>query len=103
MKNGTNKAKTTLMKHMSVLICTAVAALGVLALSAVEPVKAPLKPKPYPLKKCIVTDEALDKDAHSFIYQGQELKTCCKGCKDDFDAEPAKYLKKLPKADPKAK
>lgn len=83
-------------KKMTILIYSVVAAFGVVALSADEPVKSPLKPKPYPLKKCIVTDEALDKDAHSFIYKGQELKTCCKGCKDDFDAEPAKYLKKLP-------
>ncbi len=59
-----------------------------------------LKPKVYPLQTCIVTDEKLDKDAHVFVYMGQELKTCCKGCKDDFDADPKKFLKKL---EPKAK
>ena len=51
--------------------------------------------KPYPLKTCMVTDEELDKDAYVFIHQGQEIKLCCKPCKEDFDKEPAKYLKKL--------
>jgi YHS domain-containing protein len=53
--------------------------------------------KAYPLTTCIVSDEKLDKDATTFVYQGQELKTCCEGCKEDFDKEPAKYLKKLAK------
>ena len=51
--------------------------------------------KAYPLKTCIVTDEALDKDATVFVHNGQEIKICCDGCKEDFDKEPAKYLKKL--------
>ena len=51
--------------------------------------------KSYPLKTCAVTDEALDKDAHSFVHNGQEIKACCEGCRDDFNKEPAKYLKKL--------
>lgn len=51
--------------------------------------------KPYPLTTCIVTDEKLDKDAVAFVHNGQELKICCEGCKEDFDKEPAKYLKKL--------
>jgi hypothetical protein len=51
--------------------------------------------KPYPLKTCMVTDEDLDKDAYVFVYQGQEIKLCCKPCREDFDKEPAKYLKKL--------
>ena len=53
--------------------------------------------KAYPLTTCIVTDEKLDKDATTFVYQGQEVKLCCDGCKEDFDKEPAKYLKKLAK------
>jgi YHS domain-containing protein len=30
-----------------------------------------------------------------FVYQGQEVKLCCSGCKKDFDKDPAKYLKKI--------
>lgn len=53
--------------------------------------------KPYPLKTCIVTDEKLGGhgDAHAFVQNGQEIKLCCEGCKEDFDKEPAKYLQKL--------
>ena len=51
--------------------------------------------KPYPLKTCMVTDEALDKDAFSFVHKGQEIKLCCEGCREDFDKNPSKYLKKL--------
>lgn len=70
-------------------------AMPLCSLVAVPRADAALKPKAYPLQTCIVTDEKLDKDAHVFVYMGQELKTCCKGCKDDFDADPKKFLKKL--------
>ena len=53
------------------------------------------KPKPYPLKTCIVGDDEVDKDAVVFIYQGQEFKFCCDGCQKDFDKAPAKFVKKL--------
>lgn len=57
------------------------------------------KAKPYPLKTCIVSDEKLDGDSgmkpHTFVYKGQEIKLCCKGCLKDFNKDPQKYLKKL--------
>lgn len=54
-------------------------------------------PKPYPLKKCIVSDEKLGDmgEAFTFTYKGQEIKLCCKDCQKDFNKNPAKYLKKL--------
>ena len=51
--------------------------------------------KPYPLKTCLVMDDAIDKDAFTFVHNGQEIKLCCEGCREDFDKDPAKYLKKL--------
>jgi YHS domain-containing protein len=30
-----------------------------------------------------------------FVREGQEIKLCCKDCRDDFDKDPATYLKKL--------
>lgn len=55
--------------------------------------------KPYPLDKCIVSDEKLGADPamkpFSFTHEGQEIKLCCKSCKKDFTKDPAKYLKKL--------
>lgn len=55
--------------------------------------------KPYPLKKCIVSDEALGSmgDPYVFAHEGQEIKLCCKSCQKDFQKNPAKYLKKLEK------
>jgi len=58
------------------------------------------KAKPYPLEKCIVSDEKLGEMGKPFvfIYEGQEIKLCCKSCQKDFKKDPAKYLKKLAEA-----
>ena len=61
------------------------------------------KPKPYPLKTCIVADEELGSMGKPFVFvhEGQEIKMCCKSCKKDFDKDPKKFLKKLEKDDKK--
>ena len=51
--------------------------------------------KPYPLKTCIVMGDKLDKKPFVFVYSGQQIKLCCEGCKEDFDKDPQKYLKKI--------
>ncbi len=53
--------------------------------------------KPYPLKKCLVSDEKLGEmgKPYTFNYKGQEIKLCCKDCQKDFTKNPKKYLKKL--------
>lgn len=53
--------------------------------------------KPYKLDTCIVSGEKLGEmgEPFVFVYQGQEIKLCCKSCKKKFDQDPAKYLKKL--------
>ena len=53
--------------------------------------------KPYPLTTCIVSGEKLDSmgEPVSFVYQGQEIKLCCKKCRKEFDADPAKFMSKL--------
>ena len=55
------------------------------------------KAKPYPLDKCIVTDEKLGEHGKPYVFthEGQEIKLCCKGCLKDFKKEPAKYMKKI--------
>lgn len=37
-------------------------------------------------------------DPYEFIYDGREIKLCCKSCLKDFGKEPAKFLKKLDQA-----
>ncbi|MCJ8330169.1 MAG: hypothetical protein HRT89_15155 [Lentisphaeria bacterium] len=56
-------------------------------------------PKPYPLDKCVVTDNELGSmgDAVSYTHENQIMKFCCKPCIRKFKKDPAKYLKKLEK------
>jgi YHS domain-containing protein len=75
--------------------------LATLAAGALSSQAADVKPKPYPLAKCIVSGEAFEGSEmtpYQFVYEGQTIKLCCKGCLEDFNKEPAKYLKKLEKA-----
>ena len=53
--------------------------------------------KPYPLKVCLVTDEVLGSMGKIItkVYDGQEIKFCCKACIKKFEADKAKYLAKL--------
>jgi len=55
--------------------------------------------KPYPLTKCVVSDEAIEPGkAYTFVRDGQEIKLCCKDCLADFDKDPQKYMAKLNRA-----
>lgn len=73
--------------------------------SAATPAEAELIAKArasYPLKTCLVSDEALGGmgDAVPYIHRvaGQPDRVvffCCSGCTDDFKADPAKYLAKV--------
>jgi YHS domain-containing protein len=59
------------------------------------------KPKPYPFDTCLVDGMKLDSmgGPYVFVYQGQEIKFCCAGCKPEFLKDPDKYLKKIPDAE----
>jgi hypothetical protein len=63
--------------------------------SAVHAAGAPVTP--YPLKTCIVTDNDLGSmgDEQRTVYEGREIKFCCKPCEKRFLKKPAKYLEKL--------
>jgi hypothetical protein len=56
--------------------------------------------KPYKPDICMVSGEKLGEMGKPvvFVYQGQEIKLCCKSCRKKFDKDPAKYLKKLAEA-----
>lgn len=54
------------------------------------------KVKPYPLTKCIVSDEPLeDGQAVGAVVDGREYLFCCKSCTKDFKKDTAKFAKKL--------
>jgi len=60
-------------------------------------------PKDYPLKKCPVSGEAYggDMKPYKVTHEGTDVWLCCKGCKKDFDKEPAKFAKMVKDAAPK--
>ena len=82
-------------------LLTLVAAAATLALS-VRADDTNSVPKQDKLATCPVSGEKLDGDMgkpYIFVYQGQEVKLCCPGCKKDFDKDPAKYMAKVRAAD----
>ena len=61
------------------------------------------KPKPYPLDKCVVSDEKLGEHGKPYVFteDNQEVKLCCKSCLKDFKKDKAKYMKKIESAEKK--
>lgn len=53
--------------------------------------------KPYPLPTCIVSGDKIDPSVPAVVHNGQQVKFCCKSCVKKFQANPEKYLIKLPK------
>lgn len=88
--------KTKIQTNRLVLSILGLAALLFpLVAAAKEDAKGTVKP--YPLELCIVTDNDLGSmgDPRTFVYEGQEIKICCKPCEKKFLKDPAKYLEKL--------
>jgi hypothetical protein len=90
--------KTTIRPPVLVVALLGLAALSSQLVAGADP-KAKTPVKPYPLTLCIVTDNDLGSmgDERSFVYEGQEIKICCKPCERTFLKSPGKYLQKLAK------
>lgn len=75
--------------------------LSLAALSLLAPAFAADAPtiaaKPYPLKICIISGDELGDHGEpmSKVYEGQEVKFCCKPCIKKFDKDVAGNLKKI--------
>jgi hypothetical protein len=54
----------------------------------------------YPLDTCVVSGEKLGENGNPciFIHEGVEVRLCCPRCKEDFTADPEKYLAKIREA-----
>ncbi|MES2659711.1 MAG: hypothetical protein V4689_13925 [Verrucomicrobiota bacterium] len=96
------------MKTTPIALSAALLSLALLACAAPDaaqttpapvPVAAKTKAtiKPYPLDTCIVTDNELDSMGGEItkVYDGQQIKFCCKPCVKKFEANKPKYLAKL--------
>ena len=55
--------------------------------------------RPYPLDTCIVTENALGSmgDPYVKVYDGQEIKFCCKPCVAEFEDDMEHFLALLPR------
>ncbi len=63
----------------------------------VKPAPLSMDAKPWPLTTCPVSNEKLGSMGAPlvFVFDGQQVKLCCKSCKPKFDAEPQKFLAAL--------
>ena len=88
------------MKFINSLVIAVALSGAALSVSADTAQPQPA-PKPDKLTTCPVSGDKLGEMAppYVFVYQGQEVKLCCKSCKSDFDKDPAKYIKKIQDAD----
>jgi hypothetical protein len=62
--------------------------------------------KPYPLDKCVVSDEEFGGEVgepYVFVHEGREVKLCCKSCLKGFNKETAKHVAKIDAAAKKVK
>ena len=57
--------------------------------------------KTYPLRKCLISGEAL-KDPLEIVREGKLVRVCCSMCVDVIDTEPKRYIKELDQAVVKA-
>ena len=94
-----------MLKSLSAVVLLAGALVAPVGVRAAD---APTeKPKPYTLKKCMVSGEELDEKGdmkpYVFTHGGREIKLCCESCLKDFQKNPAKYVKKIEAAEKKAK
>jgi len=60
-------------------------------------------PKDYPLKKCVVSNEALGEHGKvvKVSHDGTDVYLCCKDCLKDFNKDPGKYTKMVKDASTK--
>ena len=93
------------MKMLKSIVCVILLLFATAALTCLADDQKSDKPKPYPLKTCLVCDMKLGDMGKPFVfvYKGQEIKVCDKSEKADFDKDPDKYLKKLADAEARLK
>jgi hypothetical protein len=62
-----------------------------------KPAPRPIKSQPYPLATCIVSGEKLGSMGKPVVkdVDGRDVRLCCKGCVEKFEADKAGYLKKI--------
>ena len=99
-----------LKRHIITAVLLTGLAAGTLSVRAADPVKPDkteqkaAKAKPYPLKTCVVSGDKIGEMGKPvvLVYEGQEMRFCCKDCVKDFKKDPKKWMKKLAEEQAKA-
>ena len=88
---------TFVVAALSLVVSKAETAASFPPATAASPAVIPSTAKPYPLDTCLVSGEKLGEMGKPFeiVYEGQQIKFCCKNCAPKFAKDPAKYLSKL--------
>lgn len=93
------------MKKTKQYLLIAVIGLATSLVARAEDAKTTdVPPVPDQLTTCVVSGEKLGSDGmetFTFTYKNQEVKLCCKSCKNKFDKDPEKYIAKIRAADKK--
>lgn len=78
--------------------------MGVCAFTGIASAKDKVAVKPYALDYCIFSDDKLGSMGKTqvIVYEGQEIKVCCKDCVKDFKKDPKAGLAKYHEAVRKA-
>ncbi len=78
------------------LLAVATMSAALLLLNLPSPARA-AEVRPYPLKKCVVSDEDLGKmgKAVKVTHEGTDVYLCCKSCLKDFNKAPGEFVAKV--------
>lgn len=75
------------------LVCAVIALFFVFAFAVSVPAADPAG-KGNPQVNCPVMGGKIDKKVYT-DYQGKRVYFCCSSCRDEFQKDPEKYIKKL--------
>jgi YHS domain-containing protein len=95
--------RALLVPALAVPIAFLLAACGSTGSGGSPPVggapRASSGPTPYPLDTCLVTGTKLGSmgDPITKVYGGREIRFCCEPCVAEFEADPERFLKLLPR------
>jgi YHS domain-containing protein len=90
-------------KNLVMLLCISTLILTMFSLTACKKKSEPVAPaeikqvvsEAIEQKTCPIMGNPINKELYA-EYKGQKVYFCCAGCKPKFEADPEKYVAKLP-------
>ena len=90
-------------KNLVILLCISVLMLTMFSSAGCKKKSEPIAPaeikqvvsEAIEQKTCPIMGNPINKELYT-EYKGQKIYFCCAGCKPKFEADPEKYITKLP-------